>query len=132
LRTKTKQCRRIYESNYRELRHKVSAHRAALNQADVDRIVAKTNIMEFERLFLFLVSTHESLWQLFMNGRGSGRRRLRYTVKPTGRLRVPRTSITGVHERMIRDTEKALLRAARPNQRMEPTRAGSRSRAAHS
>jgi AbiU2 len=132
LRTKTKHFRRIYESKYRELRHKVYAHRAALNQAEIDRIVAKTNIVEFERLFLFLLSTYESLWELYMNGRGSRRRRLRYSVKPTGRLRVPRTSLSSVHERMILDTERALVRAARPNQRIEPTRIRRRSRAAHS
>ena len=89
LRAKTKHFRWIYESTYRDLRHKVYAHRAALDQAEVDRIVAKTNIMEFERLFLFLLSTYESLWQLYMNGSGSRGRRLRHSVKPTRRLRVP-------------------------------------------
>ena len=124
LRTRTKEFRRIYDSKYRPLRHGIYAHRAAVNQAEVDRIVAQTNIVEFERLFLFLLSVHESLWQLFMNGRSSRSRRLRYSVKATGRLRIPRTSLGSVHERMIRDAEAALVRAARSNKRLQPTALG--------
>ena len=132
LRAQIKRYRKIYEANYRDLRHKVIAHREASDQAEIDRLVGKTNICEFERLLVFLLSTYESLWQLFMNGRKPTRRQLRYCVNRTGRLRVPRTSTAGVQQRMIRDTERVLVRAARPNKRMEPTRAGSRSRAAHS
>lgn len=132
LRAKTREFRRIYESSYRPLRHKVYAHRAALNQAEVDRIVARTNIAEFERLFLFLLFVHDSLSDLLLNGRGTRRRRRRGLVKQSGRLRIPRTSLGSVHERMIRDAEKALVRAVRPNERMEPARRGSRKRAAHS
>jgi len=132
LRAQIKKNRKIYEANYRELRHKVFAHRGASDQAEIDRLVAKTNVSEFERLFVFLLSTYESLWHLFMNGRKPTLRQLRYSVNRTGRLRVPRTSTTGVHQRMVRDTEQVLVRAARPNKRMEPTRAGLRSRAPHS
>lgn len=132
LRAQIKTYRKIYEANYRELRHKVFAHREASDQAEIDRLVGKTNISEFERLFVFLLSTYKSLWDLFMNGRKPTHRQLRCSVNRTGRLRVPRTSTPGVHQRMIRDTERVLVRAARPSKRMEATRAGSRSRAAHS
>jgi len=132
LRAQIKKNRKIYEANYRELRHKVFAHREASDQAEIDRLVAKTNLSEFERLFVFLLSTYESLWQLFMNGHKPTLRQSRYSVNPTGRLRVARTSARGVHQRMVRDTEQVLVRAARPNKRIEPARVGSRSRAAHS
>jgi hypothetical protein len=50
---------------------------------------------------------------------------LRYSVKKTGRLRMPRTSRNGVHERMTRDAEIALVRAAaQPNRRIQPAAAG--------
>jgi hypothetical protein len=112
LRSHVKKRRRIYETNYRDLRHKVYAHRATADDAEVARIASRTSIREIEHLLLFLLSIYESLWHLFMNGRKPTLRRLRYSVNRSGRLSLPRTSVRGVHRRMVREAEQVLVRAA--------------------
>jgi hypothetical protein len=112
LRSHIKKRRRIYETNYRDLRHKVYAHRAVLDDAEVAPIVARTSVRELERLLLFLLRFYESMWHLFMNGRRPTLRPLRYSVNQAGRLSLPRASVSGVHRRMVHATEQVLLRAA--------------------
>jgi hypothetical protein len=112
LRAHVKKRRRVYEANYRDLRHKIYAHRLVADDAEVEPIVAKTSIRELERLLLFLLQFYESLWHLFMNGRKPTLRRLRYSVNSEGRLSLPRTSASGVHRRMVREAEQVLVRAA--------------------
>ena len=80
LRTHVKKRRRIYEANYRELRHKVYAHRVVVDDSEAAPIVAKTSIRELERLLLFLLRFYETMWHLFMNGIKPTLRRLRYSV----------------------------------------------------
>lgn len=60
--------RKIYETNYRDLRHKVYTHKA-MSDAESAALFAKTNIRELQHVFAFLGSLHEALWQLFFNGR---------------------------------------------------------------
>ena len=91
LRDHVKKRRRIYEANYRDLRHKVYAHRVVADDSEVAPIVAKTSIRELERLLLFLLRFYESMWHLFMNGRKPKLRRLRFSVNGAGRLTLPRT-----------------------------------------
>ena len=112
LRSHIKRRRRIYNANYRELRHKVYAHREVGEDDEVTPIVAKTNIRELERLLLFLLSFHESMWQLFVNGRKPTLRRLRYTVNRAGKLSLPRRSSRDVHRQMVLATKQVLLGAA--------------------
>jgi hypothetical protein len=61
--------RRIYEDRYRDIRHKVFAHKATADITEINRMFAKTNIEEMKTLFGFLHSLHETLWELFNNGR---------------------------------------------------------------
>lgn len=61
--------RRIYEDRYRDIRHKVFAHKATADIAEVSSMFAKTNIEEMKSLFGFLHSVHEGLWEAFHNGR---------------------------------------------------------------
>jgi hypothetical protein len=112
LRSHIKKHRRIYEANYRELRHKVFAHTVAADDADVHQLFSKTNKREIERLLLFLIRLYESLWDLFMNGRKPTLRPLPQSVGRSGRLTLPRTSLSGVHRRMTRETEDLLVKAA--------------------
>jgi hypothetical protein len=112
LRSQVKTHRRIYEANYRELRHRIYAHRAVLDQSEIAPIVAKTSVREIERLLLFLLRFYESMRQLFDNGRKPILRRLRYSVDVKGSLSLPRTSVAGVHRRMVQATEQVLTRAA--------------------
>jgi hypothetical protein len=60
--------RRIYEDRYRELRHKVFAHKG-LSDPQITALFARTNIREMQRMLAFLMALHEALWQLFNNGR---------------------------------------------------------------
>jgi hypothetical protein len=64
-------CRRVYEARYREIRHKIFAHKS-LSRADADKLMAKTNIEEVKELLGFLHSLYMSLWQLHINGRRAG------------------------------------------------------------
>jgi hypothetical protein len=112
LRSQIKKRRQTYEANYRDLRHKVYAHRVVGEDDEVAPIVAKTNIRELERLVIFLVRFYESMWHLFMNGRKPTLRRVRYTVSRAGRLTLPRRSARDVHRHMVFETKNVLLGAA--------------------
>lgn len=61
--------RKIYESNYRELRHQVFAHKVASQPEEITALFAKTNIGELERLLEFLAALYKQLWSLYFNGR---------------------------------------------------------------
>jgi hypothetical protein len=130
LRAHVKRRRRIYETNYRDLRHKVYAHRVVADDSEIEPIVAKTSIRELERLLLFLLRFYESMWHLFMNGSKPTLRRLRYSVNAQGRLSLPRTSASGVHRRMVREAEQVLVRAAAQQGMQPPARRRERA-AAH-
>jgi hypothetical protein len=69
LRKCVKKWRTIYENNYRNIRHKLFAHTEMLDRAETNALLAKTNIGELQRLFSFLLSLHQALSQLFINGR---------------------------------------------------------------
>jgi hypothetical protein len=60
--------RTIYETNYRDLRHKWFAHRGASRQ-EIEKLFSATNIEELNQLFQFLGLLYLQLWQLFVNGR---------------------------------------------------------------
>lgn len=60
--------RRVYEARYRDIRHGVFAHHG-LDRADVDALMAKTNIEEMKSLFGFLHVLYGSLWEAYFNGR---------------------------------------------------------------
>ena len=112
LRSHIKERRRIYEARYRDLRHKVYAHRVVGEDDELAPIVAKTNVRELERLVLFLLRFYESMWHLYMNGRKPTLGRLRYTISREGRLSLPRRSARDVHRQMVFETKNVLLGAA--------------------
>jgi hypothetical protein len=60
--------RKIYEARYRDIRHGVFAHKG-LNKADTQLLMAQTNINEMIAMFGFLHSLHNTLWELYHNGR---------------------------------------------------------------
>jgi hypothetical protein len=61
--------RKIYEENYRDLRHRLYAHKVVSEPNEVAALFAKTNIDELKRLLAFLASLYQQLWALFFNGR---------------------------------------------------------------
>jgi hypothetical protein len=61
--------RSVYEDRYREVRHKVFAHRALSTISEVNELLANTSIDEMKELFSFLSALYSCLWELFENGR---------------------------------------------------------------
>jgi hypothetical protein len=115
--------RRIYQSNYRDLRHKVFAHKALNDQVAVAALFAKTNIRELQRLFVFLNSLYDALWQLYFNGNKPVLRPRRYSVKRIRDLPSPEWKRKGVQERITHEVD-AFLRgcASVAQQRDAPDR----------
>jgi hypothetical protein len=60
--------RRIYEQRYRDVRHKVFAHKALSDLVEVNALLAKTSIAEMKAMFAFLSTLYSALWQVFHNG----------------------------------------------------------------
>jgi hypothetical protein len=112
IRSHIKKRRRAYESNYRDLRHKVFAHKVAADHAEVAALFGKTNIRELQRLFAFLSSLYEAHWQLFFNGRKPVLRPLRYSVKRIRAVPSPGRRNT-VQEKITHEAEQFLTSASR-------------------
>jgi hypothetical protein len=77
--------RKLYESNYRDIRHKWFAHKTVSDKTEIAALFGKTNIRELEQILAFLCSLYKVLRELFFNGRKPVLGPLRYSVK---RLRV--------------------------------------------
>jgi hypothetical protein len=60
--------RTIYETNYKNLRHKWFAHRGVSGQ-EIEKLFSATNVEELNQMFQFLGLLYLQLWQLFVNGR---------------------------------------------------------------
>jgi hypothetical protein len=103
--------RKIYEAKYRAIRHKFYAHKC-LEGAEVDALFSKTNVQEIRRLFVFLQSLHEALWQLFYNGQKPVLRPFRYSVRRMRDLPSPQGGKNSVQESITHEVEKFLLNAA--------------------
>ena len=104
--------RKTYESNYRDLRNKVFAHKEVSGQAETAALFGKTNIRELQRLLAFLNSLHEALWQLFFNGRKPIHRPFRYSVKRIRNLPFPAARPRAVQEILSHEAEQFLISAS--------------------
>ena len=113
IRTHIRKRRKIYENNYRDLRHKWFAHKEVSEQAEITALFDKTNIRELQQLFAFLGSLHEALWQLFFNGRKPVLRPVRYSVKRMRDLPSPATRRNTVQEQITHEAEQFLVPASR-------------------
>lgn len=98
--------RRIYEENYRPLRHKLFAHRGTTERTEIAALFAKTNIRELQQLLVFLRRLHETLWQLFNNGNKPTLRPARYSVNRMREEPSPADRQTQLQERLTHETEK--------------------------
>jgi len=112
--------RKIYESKYKDLRDKVFAHRAVSDDAESAELFGKTNIRELQRMFAFLSSLYDALWQLFFNGRKPVLRPLRYSVKRMRELPSPAMGQNSVQEKITREAEQVLLCDLRAVQQPPP------------
>jgi hypothetical protein len=61
--------RRIYEDRYRDVRHKIFAHKGVSNVQEANELLAKTSVDQLKALFAFLSALYSALWELFHNGR---------------------------------------------------------------
>src|ERR1041384_3906038 len=55
IRAHVEKYKKLYESSYAGLRNKVYAHMVASDPSEIQTLVAKTNITEMERMFVFLL-----------------------------------------------------------------------------
>lgn len=109
--------RKTYENNYRDLRNRVFAHKAVSDSTETAALFGRTNIRELQRLFAFLGSLHEALWQLFFNGRKPVLRPQRYSIKRMRDLPLPAAHGRAVQETITHEVEQFLSSASK----MAPT-----------
>jgi hypothetical protein len=60
--------RRVYEARYRDIRHRVFAHKALANLSEVNELLAKAKVDEMKELFAFMSALYTALWEAFHNG----------------------------------------------------------------
>jgi len=120
LRSHVHKRRKIYDGKYRDLRHKVFAHKEITDPAAVSALYAKTNIRELQRLLVFLSSLHEALWQLFFNGRKPILQPRRYSVRRMRDLPSPAERGRGIQERITHEAEMFLMTAECVNENETP------------
>jgi len=110
--------RRVYEDNYRDLRHQVFAHKEIYSKEDVQALFDKTNVRELQQLLIFLRQLHEALWQLYHNGRKPTLRPARYSVKRIREQPSPEPRGRALQERLTHEIEAFLRTAA--NEAQQP------------
>jgi hypothetical protein len=123
LRKKVNDHRKIYEANYRDIRHKIYAHKEVSDAEEVQKLFSKTNIQELQRVFVFVNALYEALWQLLYNGRKPTLRPMRYSVKRMVWDRKLEWQRESVQERIVGEVD-VLLKALTDNaqQGAEPGR----------
>lgn len=127
LRKKVNDNRRIYETNYRDIRRKVYAHKEVAESADVQKLFSKTNIRELQQVFVFANALYEALWELFHNGRKPRLRTMRHSIKNIMKNRKPEWQSQSVQEITIGQTQDFFrLCLAQAQQGAQPGRAKKR------
>ncbi len=96
--------RKIYATVYKDIRHKVIAHKDLSNVDDIHALYAKTNIAEMQKLLIFLNKLYHSLWQLYYNGNKPVLRQMKYSAKRMMRAELPKWQSHHVQERIVADT----------------------------
>ncbi|PVX26333.1 MAG: hypothetical protein CW716_06265 [Candidatus Bathyarchaeum sp.] len=104
--------RKIYESNYRDIRHKIFAHKVISAKEEEHVLFGKTNIREMQKFLIFLRRLHEALWQLYHNGRKPTLQPARYSVKRIREQPWPKHGEQGLQERLTHEIEHFLLTVA--------------------
>jgi hypothetical protein len=108
--------RKIYEKNYREIRHKVYAHKELSKPEEIAALYSQTSIEEMQKMLVFLNKFYESLWQLFHNGRKPVLRPMRYSVNRIIRDEIPKWQSIHVQELITKETKEfiEILSSAQP------------------
>ncbi len=108
--------RKIYEEKYRDIRHKVFAHKQVAIPVEVAALFAKTNTRELQLLVTFTWSLYDALWQLYFNGTKPLLRQRRYSVKAMRNRPTAKGRIQTVQERITHEAARFLRMAARGDQ----------------
>jgi hypothetical protein len=106
LRKHVSKCRRVYENGYRDIRDQFYAHKMLSKPDDVQKLFAKANIREMQKLSIFLSRLHDCLWELFHNGRKPVLRPMKYSVKAMRKAEIPKWQSRHVQKQMVHETEK--------------------------
>ena len=96
--------RRIYEQGYKDIRHKIFAHREIADKYDIDKLFQKNKCYRNAAIIGLSVKIHDALWQLFHNGRKPVLKQMPFSTKQIlsrGRRRT-------TQERIVNDTKKLL------------------------
>jgi hypothetical protein len=96
--------RKIYEAVYKDIRHKVIAHKDLSNVDDIHALYAKTNIAEMQKLLIFVNKLYHSLWHLYHNGNKPVLRQMKYSTKKMIRAELPKWQGHHVQERIVAET----------------------------
>jgi len=81
------------------------AHKELSKLEDVQRLYAKTNIREMQKLFIFLNRLSQALWQLFNNGRKPTLKPMKYSVASMRKAEIPKWQSRHVQQEMVDETE---------------------------
>jgi len=112
LRAHVRKWRKIYESNYRDIRRKLFAHKEVSEQVQTDALFKKTNVVELQRMAVFLGSLHDALWGLLFNGHKPVLRPRRYSLKRMRDKPLPPGWIKSVQEHIVKEIQQFLLSAS--------------------
>jgi len=94
---------RNISKTYITIRHNLFGHRQQLNLNGIHELYAKTNILEIEKLLVFLKRLYDSLLILFHNGRKPLLRPMRFSIKTIRKKPDYYTQL--VHEIIIQQTQ---------------------------
>jgi len=98
--------RKIYDKSYKDIRRKIIAHKELSKHDEIDALYAKTNIVEIQKLLIFLNKLYQALWQLYYNGNKPILRQMKYSVKKMVREELPKWKSQDVQQRIVADTVK--------------------------
>jgi hypothetical protein len=97
-----------YMGAYRDIRRKVYAHRELVSQPDLDALFSQTTISGLKGMVIFLSELHETLWELYHNGRKPVLRQQPHSLRRFMVGRSPRYMQGTLQERIVRDTQRLL------------------------
>jgi len=112
IRAHAEKYKQLYEVRYAPLRNKVYAHAVASDPSEIQPLVAKTNIREMKRIFVFLLKVHDALGQSYFNGHKLVLRAVPYSPERMRKSSSKRSPGGGVHVDIAREVEHVLLNAA--------------------
>jgi len=104
--------RKTYVTKYRDLHHKVFAHKEITDATQVSALFARTNVREMQRMLLFCLSLYDALWELFVNGQRPVLRLLKISVDRIRKRAAVNRRSNEVHERVVEEADSFLKVAA--------------------